>query len=278
MKIMLFPGYLSWLALGCGAGGSGSLPATQFVAAPGPAAMVKAVPLPPGFQYDACSEKSFGQYLSECRVKTDKTVYLYNGKPKANQDAQYAVLDIPIGKKDLQQCADAVMRLRAEYLYQIKNFKAISFTTVSGVVLNFEDWRRGRRYVLRGGQIHPVNVRPEAALRQSLDSYLEFVFSYCGTASLPASMKKKPLKYISAGDVLLQPGSPGHAVIVMATASNLKGQKIYMLAQSYMPAQSIHLLNNPGLAASSPWYSLNDADQITTPEWVFDRNALFEWR
>lgn len=35
---------------------------------------------------------------------------LYNGSQKPNQSVHYAVFDIDVGKEDLQQCADAVMR------------------------------------------------------------------------------------------------------------------------------------------------------------------------
>ncbi|MDR3713868.1 MAG: DUF4846 domain-containing protein [Puia sp.] len=59
---------------------------------------------------------SFGEWLRSIPLKKDKTVYLYDGSRKQNQSAQFAVLDISVGKEDLQQCADAVMRLRAGYL------------------------------------------------------------------------------------------------------------------------------------------------------------------
>ena len=38
--------------------------------------------------------------------KKDKTVYLFDGSQKINQQAQFAVLNISVGKKNLQQCAD----------------------------------------------------------------------------------------------------------------------------------------------------------------------------
>ena len=46
--------------------------------------------------------------------ETDPGIYLFNGRLRDNQSTHFAVLDIPVGDKDLQQCADAMMRLRAE--------------------------------------------------------------------------------------------------------------------------------------------------------------------
>ena len=48
------------------------------------------------------------------------------------------------------------------------------------------------------------------------------------------------------GDVLIQGGSPGHAVIVVDMAENpATGEKLYLLAQSYMPAQDIQSAGEP---------------------------------
>ena len=57
--------------------------------------------------------ETFGAWLRSVPLKKNLTVYLYNGVPKRNQEAQFAVLDVSVGHEDLQQCADAVMRLRA---------------------------------------------------------------------------------------------------------------------------------------------------------------------
>src|SRR5689334_13565037 len=75
---------------------------------------VEEIPVPDHFE--RMPDSGFGQWLRQMPLKTDKTVYLYNGEKKQNQSAQFAVLDVSVGKNDLQQCADAVMRLRAEYL------------------------------------------------------------------------------------------------------------------------------------------------------------------
>ena len=78
---------------------------------------IEAIPLPNGYKRSITDSNSFARWLLHISLKKDKTVYLYNGTIKTNQAAQFAVLDISIGNKNLQQCADAVMRLRAEYLF-----------------------------------------------------------------------------------------------------------------------------------------------------------------
>lgn len=79
-----------------------------------PYATIGAIPTPAGYHRLAGGEGSFGAWLRAVPLKKGTTVYLYNGRPKENQDAQFAVLDISVGHEDLQQCADAVMRLRAQ--------------------------------------------------------------------------------------------------------------------------------------------------------------------
>ncbi len=78
---------------------------------------VKQIPLPEGYERVALRENSFAGFLRNLPLRKDNTVYLYNGQRKPNQSVHYAVIDISTGTKDLQQCADAIMRLRAEYFY-----------------------------------------------------------------------------------------------------------------------------------------------------------------
>ena len=66
--------------------------------------------------YARVQTDGFGTYLRNIVLKQGMTAYFYNGQFKANQTAQYAVLDVPVGNTDLQQCPDAVMRLPTEYL------------------------------------------------------------------------------------------------------------------------------------------------------------------
>ena len=68
-----------------------------------------------------------------------------------------------------------------------------------------------------------------------------------------------------------------HACIVADMAVNKEGKTIYLLAQSYMPAQDIHILKNPMNEGLSPWYEVDNAESIYTPEYNFRRNELKRW-
>jgi uncharacterized protein DUF4846 len=63
---------------------------------------------------------SLAAWLRRIKLKKDSRVHLYNGRLKKNQLAQFAVLDVMMSKGDLQQCADAIMRLRVRVFFQPK--------------------------------------------------------------------------------------------------------------------------------------------------------------
>ena len=86
-----------------------------------------------------------------------------------------------------------------------------------------------------------------------------------------------PYTFLQPGDVFIKGGSPGHAVIVVDVAIYPQtGKKVFLLTQSYMPAQQIQILVNPANRGLSPWYELSDNDEgkLYTPEWVFEKKDL----
>lgn len=213
------------------------------------------IPTPKGFTRIPQPIHTFSNWLHQIGLKNNNTVYLYNGQVKKNQTAQFAVLDIPVGDKDLQQCADAVMRLRASYLFDEKKYDDIIF---------FDNEQKAYPFTAPYTQAH-------------FSTYLNQVFSYCGTASLAKQLQAKNIATMQAGDVFIRGGFPGHAVIVVDMAEDSTGQKIFMLAQSYMPAQSIHILVNPIDKKNMPWYVLTNDDFLYTPEYTFTKNELKGW-
>lgn len=221
---------------------------------------IRSVPLPVGYKRVPVDSACFGDFLRNIRLRQNNTVYLYNGQAKQRQDLHYAVLDISTSNKDLQQCADAIMRLRAEYFFAAKQYRKIEFPGNNGSPFSFEKYARSHN---------------QCRTHDCLVKFMETVYMYCGTYTLGAMSRSIATKEMKPGDIFVKAGAPGHAMIVVDMAANEKtGKKIYLLAQGYMPAQDMHIVINPNNSALSPWYELNDDEQVITPGWVFDKKQL----
>jgi hypothetical protein len=234
---------------------------------------------PEGFARPIADPGSFTNWLRKISLKKDKTVYLYNGLPKRNQRAQFAILNKDIGNKDLVQCADAVMKLRAEYLFDTKQYSEIAFISTTGAVLNFGDWQKGYRWREQHKQLIKYQTgKITSGSTNEINAFMELVYSYCGTYSLSKQLNPVEKNNVpGAGNVFIKGGFPGHAVLIVDEAENAKGEKVFLLAQSYMPAQDIHVLKNPLNNNDNPWYSSEQLFPLITPEWKFDTGSLMQW-
>lgn len=250
----------------------------QYAWGPSPKAepLSSRIDAPLGFRRIELPPESFGAWLRAFPTRPGREpVRLFDGREKGNQSAHVLTFDIDVGKRDLQQCADAVMRLRAEYLFAMKRTKDICFRFTSGDAVPWRRWAGGERPRVRG---RSVEWEPHGASagHPSFRRYLDAIFMYAGSASLSRELESGiELARILPGDVLIQGGFPGHAVIVMDVAENERGERRYLLAQSYMPAQEIHLLRNP--SAEGPWYDAQAKGSIPTPEWNFRTRDLMRF-
>ena len=230
--------------------------------------------VPNGYTRTDISSESFAQYLRGLPLKPHNTeVLTYDGRIKKNYNVYDAVVDLKIGKRDLHQCADAVMRLRAEYLWNNKRYDEIHFNFTNGFRVDYSEWMKGRRIIVNGNKTYWSNRIAPSNNYDDFWKYMEIIFSYAGTLSLSKELKSVNIPKIEIGHVFIQGGSPGHAIIVVDMATNTEGRKLFLLAQSYMPAQEIQILRNPS-NSDSPWYSINDNGLLSTPEWQFYNNDL----
>jgi hypothetical protein len=222
---------------------------------------------------------SYADWLRRLPLKPKGSpVKYYNGGTKPGL-VHEAVVDIDVGTRDLQQCADAVMRLQAEYHYQKKDYPNIHFNFTSGHEVSFDAWRKGRKPRVSGNSVRFSS--PSGQVDNSyrnFKKYMNMIFNYAGTASLTKELKKVSVSDIRPGDVFIQGGFPGHAILVVDVAENTEGERVFMVAQSYMPAQDIHILKNEGQTGTSPWYPADFGGTLQTPEWTFERENLKRFR
>ena len=234
-------------------------------------------PPPAGCRRVAVAHGSWGAWLRSLPLHPAGTpARLYSGQLKQNQKVVAAVVAIDPGTKDLQQCADAVMRLRAEYLFS-QDFNKIHFHLTTGYDAWFSDYVAGRTFRVQGERVLPTTKAAEAPTHAALGRYLQPVFGYAGTLSLSRELRPVPLPEVRPGDVLIRGGSPGHAVLVADVAEHPQsGQRYLLLAQSYMPAQNIHILRNVDRPALGAWFAVPGLNEpfVETPEWTFARTEL----
>ncbi len=221
---------------------------------------------PKNFEWVEEKPHSFGYFIENFNLKTyGSPILKYDNKPIATQNLHEAVFDIDTGSTDLQQCADAIIRLKAEYLYKNKRFDDIKFHFTSGDLLSWNDYKNGKRAFVNGNSVSYRKTSNYDDSYQNFRNYLDLIFTYAGTISLN-QYETKPVietKNLKTGDILITPGSPGHIVFIAGVAQNKKGKKLFLLGEGFTPAQSIHILSNPFHPKISPWYELNTSDSET---------------
>ncbi len=232
--------------------------------------------VPEGYKRIEVIPGSFGQYLRQLPLKPHGTeVKFFDGSIKENNNIYDAVINLEIGDKDLHQCADAIMRLRAEYLWNKEEYDKIHFNFTNGFRVDYSEWMKGKRISVKGNKTSWVRKYAPSNSYEDFWDYLEIIFMYAGTLSLEKELESSDVSELKTGDIFIKGGSPGHAVIVVDMAVNPNtNEKIFLLAQSYMPAQELQVLKNPSDENLSPWYSVNFGEELKTPEWKFSKSHL----
>lgn len=219
------------------------------------------ISVPRGYERVAVDSGSFGEFIRDFPLqKRGSHMKYYNGNLAFGQYYGYAVLDLTM-LANTEQCADAVMRMRAEYLWSNGQYGFIHFHSVSG---------KDQKY---GGDDD----------RKALEEYLRGVFDNSNTSSLRREMKPKELADIVPGDVFVyeSPGHGyyGHAVLVVDVAINKKtGHKAIMLAQSSTPALTMHIIRDFLHPIHSPWVILDDTtNELSISGIHFKMSDLRSW-
>lgn len=227
---------------------------------------------PENYSWTEEKPNSFGEFLLNFPLKKyDAKILKYDGTPITTQSLHEAVYDIDIGNKDLQQCADSVIRMYAEFLWKHHREDEIAFHFTNGDLVKWADYRDGYRAFVSGNFVDYRKTANHDNSYQNFRNYLDLIYNYAGTISLTKETKQlNSAKDLKTGDVLITPGSPGHVVFIAGVCENKNGEKLFLLSEGFTPAQSIHLLKNPFDEKISPWYDLAvNSEKINTARFTF---------
>jgi len=233
------------------------------------------VGIPEGYKRVSYAKTSFQEYLRNYRLKKYGALIInYDGSRYGAQHWHDAILELPVPSNGLQQCADALIRIRSEYLWDQHRRDEIGFNFTSGDYCSWKKYAEGFRPKINGNKVVFHKTATANASKDMFYKYLNLIFAYAGTLSLYRELPKVAVKDLTIGDMLVNPGTPGHIEMIVDEIINEEGDKMFLLAQGNTPAQNVCLLKNFEDAAISPWFRFKEDKPIDTPSYYFD-NPLF---
>jgi hypothetical protein len=224
------------------------------------------LPPPPGYTRVEVEPGSFAAWLRGLPLRTAGTpVRTFQGGTLVASDDPVlaAVVELDVSPADLQQCADSIIRLHAEWLWSQGRKDRIAYRFTSGHMARWSEYAAGDRPQISGSKVTWERTGTAARSRAAFRAYLDLVFTYAGTLSLQSEKKRPAREDLQPGDFFVAGGSPGHAILVLDVAVNEAGERVALFGQGSIPAQDFHVFT-PG--EGSPWFSL-EVEELVTPVW-----------
>ncbi|WP_299767375.1 DUF4846 domain-containing protein [uncultured Dokdonia sp.] len=238
------------------------------------------VKIPEGYTRVIPEEGTFSNYIQNYQLKeVDAEVINYDGNPYIFQHGHVGVLEVPVPSNGLQQCADALIRLRSEYLWETNRQNEIGFKFTSGHYCSWTKYAEGYRPKINGNKVTFSKTATANHSKENFYKYLNLIYTYAGTYSLSQELKKvSSLSKVMIGDLLIYPGFPGHVMMVGDIAENNQGERRYVFFQGNTPAQSVHIIKNVSETSMNPWYDLKGKTSLETPIYTFSSFEMVRFK
>ncbi len=236
--------------------------------------------VPDGYRRAEYLVGTFSKYLQDYALKNyGAQIINYDGNPYVYQAGHVGVLELPVPSNGLQQCADALMRIRAEYLWDHGQKSKIGFNFTSGHYCSWSKYAAGYRPKINGNKVTFHQIAKADASKASFYKYLNLIYTYAGTQSLYSELPKiSEVEKLEVGDMLITPGFPGHIIMIVDKATDANGDNLFIFAQGNTPAQSVHVLKNPSDLNNSPWYQLEMGAGMQIPTYYFNTSQFIRFK
>ena len=212
--------------------------------------------LPQGYHRVKTESGSFEEYLQNLPLKPiGYSTHLYDGSLK-NRKIATSVIDLDIDSVDLQQSADAIIRLRAEYLYKTGQFDKIHFIFKDGFQCDYTKWAQGFRVRSGGNRTrwYKADDKTEDYTYPTFREYLRTVFAHTDESTLAKEMRDAIEDEFGIGTVIFDNKNPRNIAIVvdMLGRDTIRhgygwdNAEVVLLAQGGKPAQEIEIIRGNG--------------------------------
>jgi hypothetical protein len=199
---------------------------------------VSGIETPPGYSRVTQEIGSFSAWLPRLPLARDARIMMYGGGYVPDTRFHVlAVIDLPLlFSYDLEQCADWCMRFWAEYHRQIGALDRL-------YLFSYE----GSRVYLKG-----FDGGFEKFLKRAMDGSNTYSLRMgCG------AIREADLR---PGDMIVQndTGGIGHVSMIMDECADARGERLYLVGFSFMPAQQFHVEEALPAYGESGWFRFKD--------------------
>jgi hypothetical protein len=227
--------------------------------------------LPEGYKRVPVQKNSYAYFLRRLPMLPYDAVS-NNSPPESQHVGALNLYPMNNMLKEIQLC----VRLRGEYFFRREQYDKIGFSIVNFQRVFYREFVEGLMMTI-GDKSYSTKQRLGVERYSSFNGYLGFVFINSDINTTLLDVQSVFINDIMPGDMFIQSGSSGGAVIVLDVAYNPStGDRIFLLAKNHKPARVAYVLVNPKERWSgSPWYKVKtEGDKIVTPEFVFYKHDL----
>jgi hypothetical protein len=193
------------------------------------------IPAPGGFKRLSYSAGSYSSWITELPLESSTVVRTYKGDAiPDNYYKVFAVVDMPLlFKQDLEQCADFAFRFRAEYYKQRGLLDKLYLFKYDGSKLLFKNTGK------------------------SFTQFLKSCMVNANSHSIKKGCEEVAIAQAKPGDMVVQNenGGIGHVSIVMDACESEKGERLFLIGFSFMPAQQFHIEKADPRFGKEGWFS-----------------------
>lgn len=153
--------------------------------------IITRVKVPEGYKRVVSPKGSFQAYLQNYKLKAyGSKIINYDGTAYFWQKGHVGILDISVPKNGLQQCADALIRIRSEHLWDQDRKVEIGFNFTSGHYCSWSKYADGYRPKINGNKVSFHKTASANHSKTNFYKYLNLIYTYSGTLSLYHELPK----------------------------------------------------------------------------------------
>ena len=200
-----------------------------------------AIPVPRGYSRIEYPSGSYSRWMQNLQIKNEPVILDHRGRTVVNclYDVWEVVRMPLLFQSNLEQCADFAMRFWAEYHKASGNLNKLYLFDYNG---------RKKSFAQSG---------------HSLKEFLRRAFANTNSHSLKQGCRTIAADEIMPGDMFVQNehGGIGHVSVVVDVCESSRGEKLFLVGYSFMPAQEFHIERAGSKYGRGGWFTLEGYTQ-----------------